>query len=217
MKASMRIVATCLAFVLLGAVGAGGYWLGTRSTSMARDGVVVVAPAASAPAQRKVLYYRNPMGLADTSPTPKKDPMGMDYVPVYEGEDASKDPASPNQIRIGTEKIQKLGVRVEAASMRQLGRSVRAAGRVEPDERRIGVGGSERIGDLLLGCARFQGAVDRFEDSTIERYEMRHKGDARPQLLLDLRRVPVLKHGIRRHAAVVLRKVRALGRCFARA
>ena len=77
--------------------------------------------------QRKVLYYRNPMGLADTSPTPKKDPMGMGYVPVYEGEDEPKESGSPNQIRIGTKKIQKLGVRVEAASMSQLGRSVRAA------------------------------------------------------------------------------------------
>ena len=36
--------------------------------------------------ERKLLYYRNPMGLPDTSPTPKKDPMGMDYVPVYEGD-----------------------------------------------------------------------------------------------------------------------------------
>src|SRR5581483_5252179 len=35
---------------------------------------------------RKILYYRNPMGLPDTSPVPKKDPMGMDYIPVYEGE-----------------------------------------------------------------------------------------------------------------------------------
>ncbi len=136
MKTSTRILATCLAFVLLGAVGAGSYWLGTRSTSTARDGVAA-APTASAPAQRKVLYYRNPMGLADTSQTPKKDPMGMDYVPVYEGEDDSKDPASPNQIRISTEKIQKLGVRVESVGMRPLGRSVRSAGRVEPDERRI--------------------------------------------------------------------------------
>ncbi|MEO5378991.1 MAG: efflux RND transporter periplasmic adaptor subunit [Magnetococcus sp. DMHC-6] len=34
--------------------------------------------------ERKILYYRNPMGLADTSPTPKKDSMGMDYLPVYE-------------------------------------------------------------------------------------------------------------------------------------
>ena len=36
---------------------------------------------------RKILYYRNPMGLPDTSPVPKKDSMGMDYIPVYEGEE----------------------------------------------------------------------------------------------------------------------------------
>jgi len=136
-KTSTRVVAACLAFVLLSAVGAGGYWLGTRPAAPDRDGAVAARPAASVPAQRKVLYYRNPMGLADTSLTPKKDPMGMDYVAVYEGEDESKNPASPNEIRISTEKIQKLGVRVEAASLRQLGRSVRAAGRVEPDERRV--------------------------------------------------------------------------------
>ena len=44
------------------------------------------APAPSRAAKR-VLYYRNPMGLPDTSPMPKKDSMGMDYIPVYEGED----------------------------------------------------------------------------------------------------------------------------------
>ena len=32
----------------------------------------------------RILYYRNPMGLPDTSPVPKKDSMGMDYLPVYE-------------------------------------------------------------------------------------------------------------------------------------
>ncbi len=36
--------------------------------------------------ERKVKFYRNPMGLPDTSPTPKKDAMGMDYIPVYEDE-----------------------------------------------------------------------------------------------------------------------------------
>jgi membrane fusion protein, copper/silver efflux system len=40
----------------------------------------------AATSSRKILYYRNPMGLADTSPTPKKDWMGMDYIPVYEDE-----------------------------------------------------------------------------------------------------------------------------------
>ena len=36
----------------------------------------------------KILYYRNPMGLPDFSPEPKKDSMGMDYIPVYENEQA---------------------------------------------------------------------------------------------------------------------------------
>ncbi len=30
---------------------------------------------------RRIKYYRNPMGLPDTSPRPKKDSMGMDYIP----------------------------------------------------------------------------------------------------------------------------------------
>ena len=132
--------ATTLLFAVFVAAAAGiggGYVLGMRSQTSMASGASASGATQDKPAARKVLYYRNPMGLADTSPTPKKDPMGMDYVPVYESEDESKDPASPNQIRISTEKIQKLGVRVEAASMRQLGRSVRAAGRVEPDERRV--------------------------------------------------------------------------------
>jgi Cu(I)/Ag(I) efflux system membrane fusion protein len=97
---------------------------------------------ASAPAgdtgkqEKKLLYYRNPMGLPDTSPVPKKDPMGMDYIAVYAGGDESE-PAAPGQIRISTEKVQKLGVRTEAARSRTLDRTVRAAGRVEPDERRV--------------------------------------------------------------------------------
>ncbi|MDS4059360.1 MAG: efflux transporter periplasmic adaptor subunit, partial [Candidatus Contendobacter sp.] len=67
-------------------------------------------PPANATEQGKILYYRNPMGLPDTSPTPKKDSMGMDYIPVYAGEDAGGD-----QVRISPEKVQKLGVRTEAA------------------------------------------------------------------------------------------------------
>src|SRR5438874_10670923 len=44
-------------------------------------------PASTASGPRKVLYYRNPMGLPDISPVPKKDSMGMDYIPVYKGEE----------------------------------------------------------------------------------------------------------------------------------
>ena len=129
------------AVVAISAAG-GGYWQGTRKGG---DHAALVTPAQSAAAPagetkaRKLLFYRNPMGLPDTSPTPKKDPMGMDYVPVYEGEqdDQSSGPAAANQIKISTDKVQKLGVRTEVAKLRSLVRVVRAAGRIEPDERRV--------------------------------------------------------------------------------
>lgn len=90
-------------------------------------------PAAATPAgPGKVLYYRNPMGLPDTSPVPKKDPMGMDYVPVYEGEDSAS-----GAVTISPDKVQKLGVRTEAARRRIVSRQVRAVGTVQVDERRL--------------------------------------------------------------------------------
>ncbi|MBF0284225.1 MAG: efflux RND transporter periplasmic adaptor subunit [Magnetococcales bacterium] len=97
-------------------------------------------PVASAPpppsskgGARKILYYRNPMGLPDTSPTPKKDSMGMDYVPVYDDEAA---PAGSNAVRIALDKVQKLGVKTEPAAARSVSRSIRAVGTVQVDERK---------------------------------------------------------------------------------
>lgn len=126
--------------------GGGGYWLGGKGSSMQGAGGTAATAGAVVPAgdaakkERKLLYYRNPMGLPDTSPTPKKDPMGMDYIAVFEGEEDSGDsstPANPNQVKISTEKVQKLGVRSEAAQLRTLDKIVRAAGRIEPDEGRV--------------------------------------------------------------------------------
>ena len=114
--------------VVLAAAGT-GYWFGSQK--IGTGGTVDVT--STAPAARQLLYYRNPMGLPDTSPVPKKDSMGMDYIPVYAGEDED----GGNEVRIGTAKVQKLGVRVEAASLREVSRPLRAAGRVEIDERRV--------------------------------------------------------------------------------
>jgi Cu(I)/Ag(I) efflux system membrane fusion protein len=131
----LKPIHVALAVVVLGAVGAGSYWLGTRAPAAAPVGASGASAAADAPKPRKLLYYRNPMGLADTSPTPKKDQMGMDYIAVYEGEDESVSAgstgtaASANQVRISTEKIQKLGVRRKPRHA--LAKDVRAAGRVE--------------------------------------------------------------------------------------
>ena len=126
------------ALALLG-MGAAGYWFGTRTTAQAP---AAPTPIAAAKAERKILYYRNPMGLQDTSPKPKKDAMGMDYVPVYEGGEEPGNgigaaPAAAGQIRISAEKVQKLGVKTEQAAMRALDKTIRIAGRVEVNERNI--------------------------------------------------------------------------------
>jgi len=131
---------------------AGGYWLGNRGAFQSHSAVEVTAGAVGGTvdaSKKKLLYYRNPMGLPDTSPTPKKDPMGMDYIAVYAG-GADDEPTATNQIRISTDKVQKLGVRTEAAQLRTLDKTVRAAGRIEPDERR-----------LFTIAAKFEGYVER--------------------------------------------------------
>jgi RND family efflux transporter MFP subunit len=133
------ISSTVLATTLIAIAASAGYWLGNRSQSSAATSAATSAASAQ-PKERKILYYRNPMGLADTSPVPKKDSMGMDYIAVREGEgeDASDEKASPDaaqQIRISAEKVQQLGVRTELASLRDLGQSVSANARIEADER----------------------------------------------------------------------------------
>lgn len=98
----------------------------------------VAAPQTGKPTggERRVLYYRNPMGLPDTSPKPKKDSMGMDYLPVYADEGTEGDPAGT--VRISPGRLQTLGVRTAAAETRPAAaRAVRATGILQFDERRL--------------------------------------------------------------------------------
>jgi membrane fusion protein, copper/silver efflux system len=83
--------------------------------------------------ERKVRYYRNPMGLPDTSPVPKKDWMGMDYIPVYEGEEQDDE----KSVRVSLDKVQRSGVRTETVELRPIVRPVRAVGTVDHDETRL--------------------------------------------------------------------------------
>ena len=93
-----------------------------------------VMQAGGAKVERKILYYRNPMGQPDTSPVPKQDAMGMDYVPVYEGEEAAG-----KTMAVSPERMQLLGVKTEAAQPRQLARTLRVSAAIEVDERKLQV------------------------------------------------------------------------------
>lgn len=107
------------------------------------------APEKAGP--RKILYYRNAMGLPDTSPVPKKDSMGMDYIPVY----ADDVPATPGSFHLTTEKIQRAGVRTAMVMRMRLVNSVRATGTVAADESK----------QAILN-ARFDGFVEKLFVST---------------------------------------------------
>lgn len=115
---------TTLVLALVAAALGGGVLIGRRASDNA-------GPAAASPAGRKLLYYRAPMG-AGTSPTPRKDPMGMDYVPVYEGD--SQD--APGTVALDPARLQTLGVRTEPARRGAERLGLRASATVQIDETR---------------------------------------------------------------------------------
>src|SRR3990167_4092753 len=120
--------------VLALAVGAAlalGWWSGRASAPDA--GSLNVQETSAESGERKILYYRNPMGLPDTSPVPKKDAMGMDYIPVFEGGEPA---AEPGTVVLPPDKVQKLGVRTEVAVREALVANVRASASVQVDETR---------------------------------------------------------------------------------
>src|SRR5262245_8732746 len=116
---SLLVLLACIA---TGAEGC--YWYAHRAETAATE----ASAGQSAPeaAGRKILYYRNPMGLPDTSPVPKKDPMGMDYIPVYADEQDE-----PGTVKVSLDKIQRTGVKTEKVKTRAISRAVRGVGTVE--------------------------------------------------------------------------------------
>lgn len=106
--------------------------------------------AAKGSERGRIRFYRNPMGLPDTSPTPKKDSMGMDYLPVYEGEQDDD-----STVKVSAGKLQKAGIQSEVAERRTLNTAVRAPGTVQLDERRVSV-----------VSLRFEGFIEAVENVT---------------------------------------------------
>jgi len=123
-RMSWRVLAIAVGIALVT-----GWWVG-RSAAPKPAVAEHSVPAAG---ERKILYYRNPMGLPDTSPVPKKDAMGMDYVAVYAGGEPA---AEPGTVVLPPEKVQKLGVRTELAVRESLAGAVRASATVQVDETR---------------------------------------------------------------------------------
>jgi membrane fusion protein, copper/silver efflux system len=91
------------------------------------------AEAAQA-AAREILYYRNPMGAPDISPVPKKDSMGMDYIPVYADEGAA---GFSGNVLISSAVQHNLGVRTASVLRKRLRSEIGTVAFVQYDESRL--------------------------------------------------------------------------------
>jgi Cu(I)/Ag(I) efflux system membrane fusion protein len=111
-------------------IGSGiGYWIFSGKSAGS-------ANKQAATNERKVLFYRNSMTPARTSPVPAKDEMGMDYIPVYqEGSAAADTPIGT--VKINPTFVQNIGVRTTIVKRATLSRNIRTIGRVTYDEQRV--------------------------------------------------------------------------------
>ncbi len=124
----MRRLNTLIVLVAgIAAGAAASYWYAHRAEPAATP--ASAAQSQPAQAERTILYYRHPMGLPDTSPVPKKDTMGMDYIAVYADEQDD-----PNTVKVSLDKIQRSGVRTEKVAALPISRTVRGIGTVQHDE-----------------------------------------------------------------------------------
>jgi Cu(I)/Ag(I) efflux system membrane fusion protein len=96
------------------------------------------AGATAGEGERKIVFYRSPMDPKQTSPTPRKDEMGMDYLPVHE--DEVKGGAAVEglvTVPIDPQRQQLIGLRTAEVTRGPVVASWRTVGKVAVDETRV--------------------------------------------------------------------------------
>jgi len=89
--------------------------------------------AAAGSSERKILLYRSPMDPNMTSPVPRKDEMGMDFVPVY-ADEATSTAGQGAVVRIDPAVVQNMNVTTERVSRRDVSRQIRTVGYLGYDQ-----------------------------------------------------------------------------------
>ena len=90
----------------------------------------------------KILYWRAPMDPSYISETPGKSPMGMDLVPVYEGEEGG----GSGSILIDPTTVQNMGIKLAPVQRRDMQRTIRAVGTITYNEENLYVVNSKISG-----------------------------------------------------------------------
>lgn len=84
--------------------------------------------------ERKIKYWRAPMDPTFISDKPGKSPMGMDLIPVYEGEEQD---LAPGTIRIDPVFVQNIGVQSEEITRTDIPFTVRTVGTLTYNDNQI--------------------------------------------------------------------------------
>jgi Cu(I)/Ag(I) efflux system membrane fusion protein/cobalt-zinc-cadmium efflux system membrane fusion protein len=84
--------------------------------------------------ERKILYWQAPMDPTEIYDHPGKSKMGMDLVPVYEGE---AEMGAGGAITIDPVTVQNMGVRTQEVQRMDFTRMVRTVGKIEYDEEKL--------------------------------------------------------------------------------
>lgn len=184
-----RLVAGAAALALV--AGGIGFAVARRETPV---------PPAPAPAERKILYWYDPMIPAEHHDGPGLSSMGMKLIPKYA--DAGGDQAASPGVAIDPGRVQQLGARIVTAERGALARSTSATGTIEFDERNIATVQTRSPGFVQRVYARAPGDVVRagapladilspeWADAQAEFLAVRRSGDqaltraARQRLLL---------------------------------
>ncbi len=120
-----------IAIVIAASLAIGGYLLGRRS---AGHEPAAAAPASPPSAERKVLYYHDPMFPQQKFDKPGKSPfMDMQLVPVYADSGAGAGPG----VAVSAGSVQNLGIRTVAAELGTLAPRLDAVGVVAWNERGV--------------------------------------------------------------------------------
>jgi Cu(I)/Ag(I) efflux system membrane fusion protein len=103
-----------------------------------RDRGPAPSPAADAAGPRRIVGYRSPMDPRQTSPVPRQDSMGMDYLPIYDDElGGGAAVAGLAAVEIDPGRQQLIGLTTAAATRAPIGGQLRVVGRVAIDETRV--------------------------------------------------------------------------------
>lgn len=118
----MRGRYVALSILALGAGFAGG---------IATERFHFAAPSGAGDSGPKILYWVAPMDANFRKDSPGKSPMGMDLVPVYEGDEPSGD---PSEVTLSAQEVNAIGVRTAVARVEAIAPFIETVGFVTYDE-----------------------------------------------------------------------------------